>query len=65
MIKDNFVEAVNSSGLCDETKFRLNEISKIKDYFDSEIQERKIMNKKLSQYISAINYIEKISATSG
>ena len=26
--------------LCDQTKFRLEEINKIKDYFYSEIQER-------------------------
>ena len=38
------------------TKFRLNEINKIKDYFNSEIQERKIMSKKLSKYI-AKNYL--------
>ena len=31
--------------LSDQTKFRLNEINKIKDYFSSEIQERKIMSK--------------------
>ena len=34
--------------LSDETKFRLNEINKIKDYFHFEIQERKKMSKKLS-----------------
>ena len=27
--------------LSDQTKFRLNEINKIKDYFNSEIKERK------------------------
>ena len=31
--------------LSDQTKFRLNEINKIRDYFDSEIQERKRMSK--------------------
>ena len=36
--------------LSDQTKFRLNEINKIKDYFNSEIQE---MSKKLSKYIAA------------
>ena len=30
--------------LSDQTKFRLNEIIKIKDYFNSEIQERKKEN---------------------
>ena len=31
--------------LSDLTKFRLNEINKIKDHFNSEIQERKTMSK--------------------
>ena len=31
----------------DQTKFRLNEINKIKDYFYSKIQERKAISKKL------------------
>ena len=30
-----------------QTKFRLNENNKIKDYFNSEVKERKIMSKKL------------------
>ena len=55
--------------LNDQTKFRLNEINKIKDYFNSKIQERKIMNKKLCKYIAAFDYIENtlivLSATSG
>ena len=50
-------------------KFRLNEINKIKDYFNSEIQERKIMSKKLSKYIAAFDYFNKalivLSAISG
>ena len=55
--------------LNDQTKFRLNEINKIKDYFNSEIQERKITSKKLNKYIAAFDYIDKtlivLSATSG
>ena len=31
----------------------------MKDYFNSEIQERKLMSKKLSKYIAAFHYIEK------
>ena len=45
--------------LSDRAKFRLNEINKIKDYFNSEIQERKTMSKKLSKYIAAFDYIDK------
>ena len=55
--------------LNDQTKFSLNEINKIKEYFNSEIQERKTMSKKLSKYIAAFDCIEKtlivLSATSG
>ena len=35
--------------LNDKKKIRLNEINKIKDYFNFEIQERKTMSKKLSK----------------
>ena len=55
--------------LNDQTKFRLNEINKIKDYFNTDIQERKTMSKKLSKYVAAFRYIDKtlivLSATSG
>ena len=43
--------------LSDQTKFRLNEINKIKDYFNSEIQESKGMSKKPSKYIAALDII--------
>ena len=32
---------LNEISLSDQIKFRLNEINKIKDYFNSEIQEKK------------------------
>ena len=55
--------------LSDQTKFRLNEINKIKNFFNSAIQERNTMSKKLSKYIAAFDYIDKtlivLSATSG
>ena len=57
---DNFIEAVNTSVLSDQKKLKLNEINKIKDYFNSEIQERKIMSKKGSKYIAAFDYIDKL-----
>ena len=38
-----------SAKLSDRTKLRLNEINKIKDYFNSEIQEKKTMSQKLSK----------------
>ena len=48
---------------------RLNEISKIEDYFNQEINHRKSCSKKLSKYVAAFDYIDKIlivlSVTSG
>ena len=48
---------------------RLNEISKIEDYFNQEINHRKSCRKKLSKYVAAFDYIDKIlivlSVTSG
>ena len=55
--------------LNDQTKFRLNEINKIKDYFEFEIKEREAVIKKLSKYTAALAYTDKtlivLSATSG
>ena len=45
------------------------EINDIKDYFNSEIQESRAMNKRLSKYIAVFDYIDNtfiiLSATSG
>ena len=54
----------------DQKKIRLRKINKIKDYFNTEIQEKRTMSKKLSKYIAAFDYIDKsclivLSATSG
>ena len=52
----NSIETLNKYlDLSDQTKFRLNEINKSKDYFNAEIRERKIMSKKLSKYIAALD----------
>ena len=55
--------------LNDETKFRLDEINKIKDYFELEIREREAAIKKLSKYTAALDYTDKtlivLSAASG
>ena len=37
MNKGSSIEAIDTSNLSDQTKFRLNEINKIKDYFNSDI----------------------------
>ena len=62
MIELNTIETpsnLDAIPASDQTKFRLNEINKIKDYFNSEIQERKTMSKNLSKYIVTIDYIDK------
>ena len=47
------------SELNDLTKFRLDEINKIKDYLNAEIKERKDIVKKISKYIVAFDYADK------
>ena len=63
------MNGIDKINLTDQTKFRLNEISKIENYFNSEINQRKLCSKKLSKYVTAFDYIDKIlivlSATTG
>ena len=59
MNKLNLIKTHSNLNLSDQIKFRLAEINNIKDYFNSEIQERKIMSKKLSKYIATFDYIDK------
>ena len=40
--------------------YRLDEINKIRDYFNNEIKERKYIIKKLNKYIVSFDYLEKI-----
>ena len=58
----------NKINLSEQTKFRLSEIIRIENYFHQEINQRKSCSKKLTRYITAIDYIDKIfiflSATS-
>ena len=51
------------SELKDLTKYRLDEINKIKDYFNAEIKERKDIAKKNSKYIVALDYSDKLFIT--
>ena len=51
------------SKLKDLTKYRLDEINKIKDYLNSEIKERKDIIKKISKYIVAFDYGDKLFIT--
>ena len=51
---------IDKTNLTDQKKFRLNEISKIKNCFNSEINQRKNASKKLSKYVSAFDYKSKV-----
>ena len=57
------------TNLTDQTKFRLNEMTQIENYFNSEINQRKLCCKKLSKYLTAYDDTGKIlivlSATAG
>ena len=69
MNKSNSIGAIDKTDLSEQTKFRLDEISKIENYFHEEINQRKSCSKKLSKYVTAFDYIDKVlialSATNG
>ena len=46
--------------LTNVNKYRLDEINKIKDYFNNEIKERKDIIKKLNKYLFIFDYLDKI-----
>ena len=56
----NSIETIDKTNLTNQTKFRLDEISKIENYFIEEINQRKSCSKKLSKYVAVFDYIEKI-----
>ena len=49
--------------LTNVNKYRLDEIYKIRDYFNNEIKERKDIIKKLNKYIVSFDYLNKIFIT--
>ena len=49
--------------LKDLTKYRLDEINNIKEYFNAEIKERKDIIRKISKYIVAFDYADKVFIT--
>ena len=69
MNKSNSIEAIDKTDLSEQTKFRLDEISKIENYFIEEINQRKSCSKKLSKYVAVFGYIDQalivLSATNG
>ena len=51
---NNVIELTNIN------KYRLDEINKIRDYFNNEIKERKDIIKKLNKYFVSFDYLDKI-----
>ena len=56
----NSIKAIDKTGLSKQTTIRLSEIIGIKNYFHQEINQRKSCIKKLSRYVTAFDYIDKI-----
>ena len=54
---------MNNLELTDVNKYRLDEINKIKEYFENEIKERKDIIKKLNKYLVSFDYLDKIFIT--
>ena len=63
------MDEINKINLSEQTKFRLDEISKTENYLIEEINQRKSYSQKLNKYVTAFGYIDKVlivlSATSG
>ena len=68
MNERNSIKAIDRTNLTEETKFRLDKISKIENYFHEEINQRKLCSKKLSKYVDAFDQTDNVlivlSATS-
>ena len=69
MNKSSSIETIHKTNLTNQTKFRLDEISEIENYFIKEINQRKSCSKKLSKYVAVFDYIDQVlialSVTSG
>ena len=46
--------------LNEQTNYRLIEISKVKESFETEIKDQELLTKKLSKYITCFDYADKI-----
>ena len=63
---NNVIELTNTAKLSSSehaNKYRLDEINKIRDYFNNEIKERKDIIKKLNKCLVSFDYLDKIFIT--
>ena len=61
MNESNIPTNLETISLNEQINYRLNEISKIKVYFECEIKDQELLTKKLSKYITCFDYTDKIS----
>ena len=63
------MKVIDSRNLTEQAKIGLDKITEIENYFHEEINQRKLCSNKLSKYVAAFDYIDKIlivlSATTG
>ena len=55
-----YLKMNNIIELTDANKYRVDEINKVRDYFDNEIKERKDLIKKLNKYLVSFDYLDKV-----
>ena len=60
MNKSNSIRAIDRTDLSEQTKFQLDEISKIENYFTEEINQRKSCSQKLNKCVTTFDYIDNI-----
>ena len=60
MNESNSIEAIDKTNLINQTKFQLDEISKIENYFIEEVNQRKSCSKKLSKYVVFLIILTKL-----
>ena len=58
-----YLKMNNIIELTDVNKYRLDEINKIRKYFNNEVKERKDIIKKLNKYLVSFGYLDKIFIT--
>ena len=60
MNKNNSLETIDNANISEQTKFQLDKISNIENYFIEEINQRKSCHQKLNKYVTTFDYVDKI-----
>ena len=60
MNENNSIETIDRTNLTEQKKIRLDETSETENNFHEQINLRKSCSKKLSKYVAAFGYIDKI-----